>query len=95
METESFDVIIAFEVLEHVDCIKECHDLLKSGGTMLATSPMPSRDWIFRALELVGLSQKRTSPHSNLLWFKKVPYFELVAYQTVGFLSQWARFRKV
>ena len=35
LEPESFDVIIAFEVVEHVDCFKECYDLLKHGGKML------------------------------------------------------------
>lgn len=30
---QSFDVIIAFEVIEHIDCFKECYELLKPRGS--------------------------------------------------------------
>jgi len=36
LKERSFDVIIAFEVVEHVDCFKECFDLLKPGGGTVA-----------------------------------------------------------
>src|SRR5450759_4179863 len=38
-DAESFDVIVAFEVLEHVDCMDDCFALLKPGGRLLVTSP--------------------------------------------------------
>ena len=89
IEEESFDVIIAFEVIEHVDCAKECYDILKSGGKLMLTSPVPHMDWIMKIFELLSLNQQRTSPHCNLIYFKDFPYFEENITRNVGFLSQW------
>ena len=50
-EADSFDVIIGFEVVEHVDCFKECYDLLKTGGELMLTSPLPHWDWVARVLQ--------------------------------------------
>src|SRR5260221_10859658 len=47
----SFDVIVAFEVIEHVDCIQECFDLLKPGGRLIVTSPVPDMDWLMKLLD--------------------------------------------
>lgn len=65
LKEQSFDVIVAFEVVEHVDCFKECFDLLKMGGKLMLTSPVPHMDWTMQLLEVVGLNQKRTSPHDH------------------------------
>ena len=86
----SFDVIIAFEVVEHIDCFKECFELLKDGGMLMVTSPVPHMDWILKILEMVGLSQRRTSIHNHLVYLKDVPYFKDKEIKTIGFLSQWA-----
>jgi len=94
LEPASFDVIIAFEVIEHVDCFTECFDLLKPGGKLLLTSPVPHMDWIMKTLEMLGLNQKRTSPHSNLTYFRSIPKFEAVAIKTVAGLAQWGVLRK-
>lgn len=94
LKEQSFDVIIAFEVVEHVDCFKECFDLLKPAGMLMLTSPLPHMDWIMKLLELIGLNQKRTSPHNNLIYFRNVPYFKNKNIKIVGFLSQWAIFTK-
>jgi SAM-dependent methyltransferase len=91
---ESFDVIVAFEVVEHVDCFQECFDLLKPGGEFMATSPVPEADWIMKVLEGVGLNQKRTSPHDHLIHFPRVPHFHLREYRKVGGLAQWGIFQK-
>jgi SAM-dependent methyltransferase len=32
LQPASFDVVIAFEVIEHVDLVREAYDLLKPGG---------------------------------------------------------------
>src|ERR1700753_567064 len=37
LKPQSFDVIVAFEVLEHVDLTNEAFDLLKPGGLFLLT----------------------------------------------------------
>ena len=91
---ESFDVIIAFEVIEHVDCFQECHDLLKPGGLLMLTSPVPHMDWAMKTLEVLGLNQKRTSPHTNLTYFTKIPQFEPVELKTKAGLAQWGILRK-
>ncbi|MGA1996568.1 MAG: class I SAM-dependent methyltransferase [Bryobacteraceae bacterium] len=91
---ESFDVIIAFEVIEHVDLVRETFELLKPGGLLMLTSPVPHLDWVMWTLEMAGLNQKRTSPHSNLVYFSKLPLFELAEYERVGGLLQFGILRK-
>jgi SAM-dependent methyltransferase len=90
----SFDVVVAFEVVEHVDCFRACHDLLAPGGSLFVTTPIPGRDWVMRILEAVGLNQRRTSPHDRLVDLRTVPYFADRRIEIVGGLSQWAVLRK-
>jgi SAM-dependent methyltransferase len=94
LKAESFDVIIAFEVVEHVNCFKECYELLKPGGRLMLTSPVPRLDWMMKILEYVRLNQRRTSPHAYLVDFSTVPYFEKKHIKIVGWLSQWGVFTK-
>ncbi len=94
IERESFDVIVAFEVIEHVDCFREFFDLLKPGGLLMLTSPVPHMDWLCKLLEVIGLNQKRTSEHSHLIYFKDIPFFETLEIKTVGLMAQWGKFRK-
>jgi 2-polyprenyl-3-methyl-5-hydroxy-6-metoxy-1,4-benzoquinol methylase len=90
LRPESFDVIIAFEVVEHVDCLNECYDLLRPGGQMMLTTPVPCMDWALKLLEKVGLNQKRTSPHDHLVWISRTARFEHKSVRIVGLMSQWA-----
>lgn len=94
MEPESFDVIIAFEVVEHVDIYPACEALLKPGGQLLVTTPLPHADWVMKSLESMGLNQKRTSPHSNLHYLKTAGGLELKSCRKVAGLSQWGIFEK-
>lgn len=94
LEPASFDVVIAFEVIEHVDLVSEAHDLLKPGGQLLLTSPVPHMDWAMKLLEWLGLNQRRTSPHSNLVYFERLPLFETVSLRRRAALSQWGILRK-
>jgi SAM-dependent methyltransferase len=94
LKPESFDYIIAFEVIEHVDLTREFSDLLKPGGRLLMTSPVPSMDWVLKMLEAIGMCQQRTSPHCNLIDFRKLPLFELVSLRKKAGLAQWGVFRK-
>ena len=94
LDEASFDVIIAFEVVEHVDCFQACCDLLKSEGRLMMTTPIPHMDWVMKALECLGLNQKRTSPHDHLVYFKDVKWSGNKDVKIVGFLSQWGIFTK-
>ncbi len=89
LESGSLDVIIAFEVVEHVDLFAEAFALLRPGGKLLLTSPVPERDWVMQLLEKLGLNQPRTSPHDHLIDFRSIPYFEPIELKRVAGLSQW------
>ena len=91
---ESFDAIVAFEVVEHVDCFTACRELLKPGGKLLLTTPVPSRDWVMKSLEALGLNQKRTSPHDHLVDLNSVEGFTKRDVKRVAGLSQWGIFVK-
>lgn len=91
---QSFDVIIAFEVIEHVDCLETCFELLKPGGRLMMTSPLPHLDWACRALEMIGLSQQRQTPHSNLIYFKDIDMFNQKHIKIFGFMAQWGIFTR-
>ncbi len=90
----AFDTILAFEVLEHVPCYQECHDLLKPGGQLVLTTPVPHWDWACRLLELAGVNQRRTSPHDHLVYVEDIPGFEIVSNRRFLVLGQWAVLRK-
>lgn len=91
-----FDIIIAFEVIEHVECASDIAALLKDGGQLLLTTPHPDWDWLCFVLERVGLSQKRTSNHINLVNLEKngLKGLEPVLIKRVGIMSQWGIFVK-
>ena len=90
----SFDYIIAFEVIEHVDIFQECFELLKDEGELMLTTPVPHMDWILKLLETIGLNQKRTSPHDNLIYLDKIKLFTPIELKNIAFLSQWGKFKK-
>lgn len=94
LEPASFDFIIAFEVVEHVDCWQAAHDLLKPGGRLLVTTPVPHRDWALKILEALRLNQRRTSPHDHLVYLDQVALFPEKEIRVVAALSQWGVFVK-
>ena len=69
----SFDVIVALEVIEHVDCLTAMTALCRPDGIIFLSSPHPKWDWAMKVLENLGLTQKRTSPHCNLTDFSELP----------------------
>jgi 2-polyprenyl-3-methyl-5-hydroxy-6-metoxy-1,4-benzoquinol methylase len=89
LPAQGFDVIVAFEVVEHADLADALHDLLKPGGRLFATTPVPRLDWACRAMERVGMLQKRTSPHTHLVDLRRYPRFRAVDRTVKGFVSQW------
>ncbi len=60
----------------------------------MLTSPLPCMDPVMKVLELVGLNQKRTGPHENLVYFKNIKLFKLKKIKIIGGLSQWGIFVK-
>ena len=90
-----FDVIIAFEVLEHGEFSEVLHDLLEPDGRLMVTTPVPRLDWACRIGEAAGVLQRRTSPHSHLLDVRRMPRFVVVERRIVGLVSQWAVLRPV
>lgn len=94
LKPDSYDAIVLFEVVEHVDCFQAVYDLLKPGGKALITTPLPGSDWILQILEFLRLNQKRTSPHDHLVDLKKVNIFPKKKIQIKAGLSQWAIFTK-
>lgn len=94
LTAENFDILIAFEVVEHGDFYESFFALLRPGGLLLLTTPVPEADWFLRILEAIGLNQKRTSPHSHLHDLRKIGRFEPVTVKRVAGLAQWGVFRK-
>ena len=94
LQAASYDVLIAFEVVEHDDLWQAMFDLLIPGGKLMLTTPVPSRDWILQLLEKLKLNQTRTSPHSHMLDVRTIQLFDVMYYQQKAGLSQWAILRK-
>jgi len=90
----SYDVIIAFEVIEHDNLWQPFYDLLKPGGKLMVTTPVPGGDWVLKILEAIGLNQTRTSPHTNLTDLRSIKLLGLVFYKQQVGLSQWAILKK-
>ena len=94
LQAESYDVIVAFELLEHVDCLSDLCRLLRPGGLLMLTSPVPHMDAFLRILERLCLLQRRTSEHTNLLYFDRVTGLIPLVIRSRGGMSQWGLFRK-
>ena len=89
LEPHSFDVIVAFEVLEHGDLAPALFDLLKPDGLLMATTPVPYLDWLCKALEAAGILQRRVGPHTHLVDLRRYPGFTVIERQVKGLISQW------
>jgi len=94
LEENSLDAIIAFEVVEHGDFYAAFHALLRPGGRAYVTTPVPHMDWMCKILESLKLNQKRSSPHTHLIYLERAPHLLLVEKNVKGFMSQWAVLEK-
>lgn len=79
-----FDAVVALEVIEHVDCVEALQALCQPGGLIFLSSPHPRWDWVMQALEALGLTQRRTSPHINLVNFHQLPWEPIVRRRPLG-----------
>ena len=64
----SFDLIYAFEVLEHGWFEKEISRILKPGGNLLFTIPNPDMEWLLDWFIRAGLVKGKHTPHVNLVY---------------------------
>jgi len=69
-----YDVVIALEMIEHVNCFVEIETMLKPEGILIISSPVPHFDWLCRVLERLHIFQDRETPHCNLFYLKDVPF---------------------
>jgi 2-polyprenyl-3-methyl-5-hydroxy-6-metoxy-1,4-benzoquinol methylase len=93
LEPHSFDVIVAFEVVEHCDMAAALLDLLKPDGLLMVTTPVPRFDWACKALETVRILQPRVGPHSNLVDLRDYAGFSVVDRRIQAVIAQWGILR--
>lgn len=90
-----YDVVIALEMVEHVDCYKEVFKMLKPNGLFILTTPTPHFDWFCLMMEKMGIFQSRgDTPHSHLIYLRDVPIFKTIVAKTFFFL-QFGVFKKL
>ncbi len=86
----SFDVVIAFDVLEYGDLFPAIEALLRPGGLLLVTTPVPAMDQVCSFLESAGLTQRRSGTRTHLIDLRAVPgNLVLVDRLRVGGVAQW------
>ena len=88
----SFDVVVALEVVEHIDCLATLRSVCKVGGLIMLSSPHPKWDWTMKILEFLHFNQKRTSAHVNLTDFNCIEMPALVRKRPM-FIHQVAIFK--
>lgn len=95
LEPESFDAVVAFEVVEHGDFFSAMASLLRPRGKLLVSTPVPHMDRMCRLLERARLSQRRTSPHTHLMYLDDIPpEFRKIEISIRAGISQWGVFEK-
>lgn len=91
LKKKSFDAVVALEVIEHIDCLDAICALCKHDGFIMLSSPHPRWDWVMKALELIHLTQRRTSEHCNLTDFSTIDLVRVV-FKRPLFIHQVALF---
>jgi 2-polyprenyl-3-methyl-5-hydroxy-6-metoxy-1,4-benzoquinol methylase len=96
LEPAGYDAIVAFEVIEHGDLYDAISALLRPGGLLLVTTPVPRMDWACKILEAAGLNQRRSSPHTHLISLRDLPRpLRPVSIQVKAGISQWGIFQRM
>lgn len=84
LAAQSFEAVVALELIEHVDCLAALVALCRPGGLIYLSSPHPRWDWVMKLLEGLRLTQRRTSPHYNLTDFTRLPLEKVVLRRPLG-----------
>ena len=94
----SFDKIIAIEVLEHGFFYDEIIRLLKPGGYLICSVPSPSTEWLLNILIALKLVNDKVTPHVNLHFLKenKFKKIKLIEFKFLFFgMTQFGVFKKL
>lgn len=90
-----YDVVIALEMIEHVDCFSEIDSILKQNGILIVSTPVPHFDFFCRFLEKIGILQDRGTPHCNLMYLSQVPLpFKQIYRKILMGINQFGVFKK-
>ena len=93
LAAESFDIVIAFDVLQRLDCLTEAYDLLAPGGYLFVVAPVPGRERWARWLGALGLRRRPPAPPTRRVGFEDLRCFREVG-RRIGLLEQWWKLRK-
>jgi len=91
----SFDAVIALEIIEHCNCVSEIKRVLKPHGLFFCSTPTPFTDWIRRILITLRLLEYQDfEGHNHIIDLRKIP-MKLLKYKKMFFgTSQFGIFTK-
>lgn len=91
----TFDVVIALEVVEHVSCFAEINRILKPGGFFFCSTPTPHTDWVRYILVFLGILEAQDFEHHDYVQDLRKAPMKLRHYQKMFMrTSQFAIFTK-
>ena len=69
----SFDVVLALEVIEHCNCMDEIKRVLKPNGLFFCSTPSPTTDWIRKILIASRLLENQDfAGHDNIIDLRSI-----------------------
>ena len=92
----SFDSVVAFETIEHCNCINEIKRVLKPGGKLILSTPAPNTDWLRKILVSLKLLEGRDFEHHDYIIddIKNLPFKPLLIKKMFLKTSQFGVFNK-
>ncbi len=91
----TFDVIIALEMIEHCQCVTEIKRVLKTDGLFLCSTPSLWTNWLRKILISLRLLENQDfEGHDHIINLKKIP-MKLIKHKKMFFgTSQFGIFTK-
>lgn len=72
-KSNTFDVVISLEVIEHAPCTPEIKRVLKKGGLFICSTPAPGTDWVRNiAVKMKLLENQDFEGHDHIVDLYKV-----------------------